>query len=164
LAQDEVKSYYDFSHSFYGSYVFALLCNTEIMDLREFYSETGKLLYAVAESDGMITSRERVELHNLIQSRLAQRETHTDEFGTNDAWYTEFEFEVAEEQGMTAEDAFNSFAEFIDENRNKLDKDLKEVCMILADRLAASYHHTNKKEKHIIQRLKETLYSLQPIH
>jgi len=134
------------------------------MDLREFYSETGKLLYAVAESDGMITSRERVELHNLIQSRLAQRETHTDEFGTNDAWYTEFEFEVAEEQGMTAEDAFNSFAEFIDENRNKLDKDLKEVCMILADRLAASYHHTNKKEKHIIQRLKETLYSLQPIH
>ena len=134
------------------------------MDLREFYSETGKLLYAVAESDGMITSRERVELHNLIQSRLTQRETHTDEFGTNDAWYTEFEFEVAEEQGMTAEDAFNSFAEFIDENRNKLDKDLKDVCMILADRLADSYHHTNKKEKHIIQRLKETLYSLQPIH
>ena len=79
-------------------------------------------------------------------------------------WYTEFEFEVAEEQGMTAEDAFNSFAEFIDENRNKLDKDLKDVCMILADKLADSYHHTNKKEKHIIQRLKETLYSLQPIH
>jgi uncharacterized tellurite resistance protein B-like protein len=164
LAQDEVRSYYDFSHSFYGPYVFALLSNTEIMDLREFYSETGKLLYAVAESDGMITAREREELHNLIQSRLTQRETHTDEFGTNDAWYTEFEFEVAEEQGMTAEDAFNSFAEFIDENRNKLDKDLKDVCMILADRLADSYHHTNKKEKHIIQRLKETLYSLQPTH
>jgi len=164
LAQDEIKSCYDFSHSFYGPYVFALLCNSEIMDLREFYSETGKLLYAVAESDGVITAKERVELHNLIQSRLTQRETHTDEFGTNDAWYTEFEFEVAEEQGMTAEDAFNSFAEFIDENRNKLDKDLKDVCMILADRLADSYHHTNKKEKLIIQRLKETLYSLQPIH
>ncbi len=106
------------------------------MDLREFYSETGKLLYAVAESDGLITDKERESLHSLIQTRLAQRETHTDEFGTNDAWYTEFEFEVAEEQGMTAEDAFNSFAEFIDENRNKLDKDLKDICIILADRLA----------------------------
>jgi uncharacterized tellurite resistance protein B-like protein len=133
------------------------------MDLKEFYAETGKLLYAVAGADGVITNREREALHNLIQTRLMQRETHTDEFGTNDAWYTEFEFEVAEEQGMSAEDAFNSFSEFIDENKNKLDHDLKDICIILADRLAESYHHTNKKEKNIIQRLKETLYSLQPI-
>ena len=134
------------------------------MDIREFYSETGKLLYAVAEADGVISKREREALHNLIQSRLAQREKHTDEFGTNDAWYTEFEFEVAEEQGMSPEDAFNSFAEFIDENKNKLDRDLKEICIILADRLAESYHHTNKREKSIIQKLKETLYSLQPVY
>jgi uncharacterized tellurite resistance protein B-like protein len=134
------------------------------MDIREFYAETGKLLYAVAEADGVISNRERTALHNLIQTRLAQREKHTDEFGTNDAWYTEFEFEVAEEQGMSAEDAFNSFAEFIDENKNKLDRDLKEICIILADRLAESYHHTNKREKTIIQKLKEILYSLQPVH
>jgi uncharacterized tellurite resistance protein B-like protein len=156
--------YYDFSHSFYGLYFFALPCNTGIMDLKEFYAETGKLLYAVAGVDGVITNREREALHNLIQTRLMQRETHTDEFGTNDAWYTEFEFEVAEEQGMSAEDAFNSFSEFIDENKNKLDHDLKDICIILADRLAESYHHTNKKEKNIIQKLKETLYSLQPVH
>jgi uncharacterized tellurite resistance protein B-like protein len=134
------------------------------MDIREFYAETGKLLYAVAEADGVISNRERTALHNLIQTRLAQREKHTDEFGTNDAWYTDFEFEVAEEQGMSAEDAFNSFAEFIDENKNKLDRDLKEICIILADRLAESYHHTNKREKTIIQKLKEILYSLQPVH
>jgi uncharacterized tellurite resistance protein B-like protein len=134
------------------------------MDIREFYAETGKLLYAVAEADGAISNRERIALHNLIQTRLAQREKHTDEFGTNDAWYTEFEFEVAEEQGMSPEDAFNSFAEFIDENKNKLDRDLKDICIMLADRLAESYHHTNKREKTIIQKLKEILYSLQPVH
>lgn len=134
------------------------------MDIREFYAETGKLLYAVAEADGVISNKEREALHNLIQTRLAQREKHTDEFGTNDAWYTEFEFEVAEEQGMSSEDAFNSFAEFIDENKNRLDRDLKEICIILADRLAESYHHTNKKEKSIILKLKETLYSLQPVY
>ena len=134
------------------------------MDLREFYSEVGKLLYAVADVDGMITNKERDALHALIQSRLAQRETHTDEFGTNDAWYTEFEFDVAEEQGLPAEDAFNSFSDFIEENRKKMDHDLKDICLMLADRLADSYHHTNRKEKALIQKLKETLYSLQPIH
>ncbi len=134
------------------------------MDLRDFYAETGKLLYAVAEVDGVITIKEKDALHDLIQTRLMQRETHTDEYGTNDAWYAEFEFEVAEEQGMTTEDAFNSFADFIDENRHKMDHDMKDLCVILADRLAESYHHTNKKEKQLIQKLKELLYSLQPKH
>ncbi len=134
------------------------------MDIRDFYAETGKLLYAVAEVDGVITIKEKEALHDLIQTRLTQRETHTDEYGTNDAWYAEFEFEVAEEQGMTTEDAFNSFADFIDENRNKMDHDLKDICVVLADRLAESYHHTNKKEKQLIQKLKELLYSLQPKH
>ena len=132
------------------------------MDIREFYAETGKLLYAVAEVDGVITKREKQSLHKLIQNRLAHRETHTDEFGTNDAWYTEFEFEVAEEQGMSSEDAFNSFVDFIQEHRNKMDRELKEICFILADRLAESYHLTNKKEKLLIQKLKELLYSFQP--
>jgi len=52
--------------------------------------------------------------------------------------------------------------DFIQENRKKMDRDLKEICFILADRLAESYHHTNKKEKLLIQKLKEILYSLQP--
>jgi len=132
------------------------------MDIREFYAETGKLLYAVAEVDGVITKREKQSLHKLIQNRLAHRETHTDEYGTNDAWYTAFEFEVAEEQGMTSEDAFNSFVDFIQDNRNKLDRDLKDIGFILAERLAESYHQTNKKELELIQKLKEILYSLQP--
>jgi uncharacterized tellurite resistance protein B-like protein len=155
---------HDLPHSFSAPYSFALHCKFYFMDLKEFYAEVGKLLYAVADVDGMITKKERDALHNLIQSRLAQREIHTDEFGTNDAWYTEFEFEIAEEQGMSAEDAFTSFSDFIDENRNKMNHDFKDICLMLADRLAESYHHTNRKEKVLIQKLKETLYSLQPLH
>jgi hypothetical protein len=134
------------------------------MDIKLFYAELGKLLYAIADIDGVITTQERDELHKLIGSRLTQREIHTDEYGTNDAWYTEFEFDVAEEQGMSAEEAFDSFATFMSENAGKLDPHMKDICLLLADRLAGSYHDTNHKEKQMLQKLKEVLYSVKNIH
>ncbi|MFZ9662093.1 MAG: hypothetical protein ACO29O_09470 [Chitinophagaceae bacterium] len=127
------------------------------MNIRDFYAEVGKLLYAVAEIDGVISKKEHDELYKLIRTRMAHREKHTDSFGTNDAWYAAFEFDVAEDQGMTVEDAFESFTSFIKENKHLLDNDLKEICLMLADKMAMSYYHTNKKEKELINKLKEVL-------
>jgi uncharacterized tellurite resistance protein B-like protein len=127
------------------------------MDIKMFYAELGKLLYAIADIDGVITPPERAAFHELIGSRLTQREIHTDEYGTNDAWYAEFEFDVAEEQGLDPEDAFNSFAEFVEENGRYFDERMREICLLLADRLAGSYHHINQREKQLLQRLKEVL-------
>ena len=134
------------------------------MDIKIFYSELGKLLYAIADIDGVITKQERDELHNLISSRLTQREVHTDEFGTNDAWYAEFEFDVAEEQGMASEDAFDSFAYYMKEHRHTLDAPMKDICLLLADKLAGSFRHINHREKMMLQKLKEVLYSVQNIN
>jgi uncharacterized tellurite resistance protein B-like protein len=131
------------------------------MDFRVFYAELGKLLYAVADADGIISQEEKESLYNLVQTRLMHKETHTDEFGTNDAWYAIFEFEVADEQNMSAADAFLSFTEYIEANKNKLGEETRQLCLTLADRLAESYHHTNKKEKKLIQQLKEVLFSLE---
>jgi uncharacterized tellurite resistance protein B-like protein len=127
------------------------------MDIKMFYAELGKLLYAIADIDGVITPQERAAFHELIGSRLTQREIHTDEYGTNDAWYAEFEFDVAEEQGLDPEDAFNSFAEFVEENGRYFDERMREICLLLAERLAGSYHHINQREKQLLQRLKEVL-------
>lgn len=134
------------------------------MDIKQFYAELGKLLYAVADIDGVITKQEKDELHNLISSRLTQREIHTDEYGTNDAWYAEFEFDVAEEQGMTSEDAFESFSLYMEEHGKYFDASMKDICLLLADRLAGSFHHINAKEKAMLQKLKEVLYSVRNIH
>jgi hypothetical protein len=133
------------------------------MDLREFYAEIGKLLYAVADVDGAISKKEKENLHQLIQSRLMQRETHTDEFGTNDAWYAEFEFDVAEDQIMTSEDAFLSFIEYVREHRLGFDAQMRELCITLAERMAACYHHTNRKELALIRQLREALFTDAPI-
>ncbi|MCU0381906.1 MAG: TerB family tellurite resistance protein [Chitinophagaceae bacterium] len=133
------------------------------MDYREFYAELGKLLYAVADADGTISPQERESLNELIRSRLAHREVHTDEYGTNDAWYAMFEFEVAEEQAMTPEEAFQSFSDFLDARRDEVDEDTRALCLTLADRLAESYHHTNRRESELIRKLKEKLFSLPDI-
>jgi uncharacterized tellurite resistance protein B-like protein len=131
------------------------------MDYRIFYAELGKLLYAVADADGIVSPKEKQHMFELVQTRLMHKETHTDEYGTNDAWYAAFEFEVADEQIMSAADAFLSFTEYIEENKNKLDEDTRQLCLILADRLADSYRHTNKKETALIQKLREVLFSLE---
>lgn len=134
------------------------------MDTRMFYAELGNLLYAIADVDGVITPGERQELHSLIASRLAHREVHTDEYGTNDAWYTEFEFDVAEDRGMSPEEAFASFANFMELNREGIDEHTREICLAIANKLADTYHHTNNKEKWLIQQLREVLFSVRPIH
>jgi uncharacterized tellurite resistance protein B-like protein len=131
------------------------------MDYRMFYAELGKLLYAVADADGVISQQEKEQFYNLVQSRLMHKEIHTDEFGTNDAWYAAFEFEVADEQIMPASDAFQSFIEYIEAHKNELDEDTRVLCLTLADRLAESYRHSNKKEKELIRKLREVLFSLE---
>lgn len=133
------------------------------MDLRQLYAEIGKLLYAVADVDGMISHKEKESLHKLIQSRLTQRETHTDEFGTNDAWYAEFEFDVAEEQIMSSEEAFTSFLEYVREHQKDFDPQMREICITLASRMAESYRHSNRKELALIRQLKEALYTNEPL-
>lgn len=134
------------------------------MDIKMFYAELGKLLYAIADIDGVITTQERRELHELIGSRLTQSEIHTDEYGTNDAWYAEFEFDVAEEQGLDPEDAFNSFAAFTEENGKYFDERMRDICLLLADRLAGSFHHINQAEKNMLQRLREVLSNAHIVH
>lgn len=133
------------------------------MDYRLFYSELGKLLYAVADADGVVSPQERDRLYDLIRTRLLHREVHTDEYGTNDAWYAAFGFEVAEDQILPAVDAFESFTEFLRERRDQIDEDTRQTCLILADRLAESYRHTNLREKEMIQRLKELLFNLEDL-
>lgn len=124
---------------------------------RDFYAALGQLLYAVADADGVVSGTERDELLELIRSRLMHRETLTDPYGTNDAWYSLFGFDTAEEEIMTAGEAFLSFADFLESHRDRIDMETRETCLLLADRLATSYRHTNRKERQMLQRIREIL-------
>lgn len=124
---------------------------------REFYAALGRMLYAVADADGIVSAEEREGILELIRTRLTHRESLTDAFGTNDAWYSLFGFDTAEEEIMTPEDALLSFTEFLQSNRERIDMETREICLLLADRLATHYRKTNRKERLMLQKIRELL-------
>ena len=78
------------------------------MIIRNYYKELGKLLYAVAKADGKINPHEVEELKRIIKSELVPAEKETDEFGTDTAFYIEFEFDIYEEMDIDADVAYDS--------------------------------------------------------
>lgn len=126
----------------------------------EFYAELGKLLYAVADIDGVITQKEKEELQMIVHKELVPVEKHVDNFGTDTAFYTEMEFDYLDEQVSDAETAFESFTNFVEEHHTAFNKNLKNACIHLVTELANAYNGTNKKEKALIDKLKKKLESI----
>jgi hypothetical protein len=127
------------------------------MIYKDFYSELGKLLYAVADIDGVITQEEKIALQKIVKKELVPAESHKDEFGTDAAWYAQIEFDYLDEEISDAEAAFNSFIDFVEEHHTAFDEKMKKVCIHVAQELADAYHKTNKKEKALIGELKDKL-------
>ena len=130
------------------------------MIYREFYSELGKLLYAVANIDGAITSEEKEKLHEIVRKELVPEETHLDNYGTDTAYYTEIEFDFLDENISDSETAFESFLGFVEMNEKAFDEKLISVCLNVTGELAAAYHRVNKKERKLIGKLKRKLENL----
>ncbi|MEY3541834.1 MAG: hypothetical protein RLZZ204_646, partial [Bacteroidota bacterium] len=101
-----------------------------------FYKELGKLLYAIAAADNTITTAERKSLGKEITERLLHKERSTDRYGTNRAWDTQFSFETSEDQGVTADAAFDEFLGYIKTYKNDLKEDEVDICLKLADHIA----------------------------
>lgn len=131
------------------------------MSTQLFYSSLGKLLYAVAVSDNTISETEKETISKLIRERLIQKETKTDALGTNEAWFTEFSFETAEDAAISQEDAFEDFVSYTETYKNNLSEEEIQLCQTLSNQLAESYRHINKKEHRILNELRTFLFNLQ---
>ncbi len=131
---------------------------------KEFYSELGKLLYAVADIDGIITQKEKEKLQEIVRLELVPAEKRTDEFGTDLAFYSEIEFDFLDEEIGDVDSAFNSFISFVEEHQTAFDDKMIRVCLHVARELAAAYRGVNKKEKAIVELLKHKLENLELKH
>lgn len=123
------------------------------MEYKEFYSELGKLLYAVADIDHVITQKEKTALQNIVKKELVPAEAHTDAFGTDVAYYTEMEFDIMDEEIADSESAFNSFIDFVEDHHTAIDERMKKTGLHIANEIARAYRGTNKKEKALIDKL-----------
>jgi hypothetical protein len=127
------------------------------MNYSEFYSELGKLLYAVADIDKVITRKEKEKLLEIVTTELVPVEEHTDRFGTDAAHYSEIEFDFLDEQVADAQSAFESFIDFVEEHRTAINGKLMNVCLTVSKELAAAYRGTTRKEKNLIEKLRKGL-------
>lgn len=96
-------------------------------------------------------------MYEIVRKELVPAEKHKDGFGTDAAYHTEIEFDFLEEEMADSETAFNSFIDFIEEHHTAFDQRMKKVCLHVAEELAEAYRKTNKKEKLLIDKLKNKI-------
>ena len=116
------------------------------MEAQLFYKELGRLLYAIAASDGKISPKEVATLKRVVSEELVPQEATTDHFGTDQAFITEFEFDVLADRGASVEGAFDSFIAYMARHRTDLDPERKELIYRAADAVASAFHGVNKAE------------------
>lgn len=126
----------------------------------KLYSELGKLLYAIANIDGTITKTEKETIKNIIKNEIVQLEDHTDKFGTNAGYYSEIEFDFLDEEMIDTESTFTSFMNFIEEHHTAFDDTMVKSCLTMLNKVANAYKKTNKKEKELLENLKNKLETI----
>jgi hypothetical protein len=138
-------------------YLYNANLNIRIMIYKNFYSEVGKLLYALAKADGNITDEEIKTIHKLVLDDLVPLEDSTDEFGTDSAFYVEMEFDYLNESLYDPDVALDSFLGYVEEHYTAFDDKLKRAVYRVAETLNNSFHETNIKDHRIILKLQEIL-------
>lgn len=123
------------------------------MRYKDFYAELGKVLYAVADIDKVITPEEKKKLQDIVKNELAPKEVHTDAFGTDVAYYTEMEFDFLDDQIADSAAAFDSFIDFVQEHHTAFNPQMKKTVLKVVKEIAAAYHGINKKENQVVEKL-----------
>lgn len=127
-------------------------------NIKQYYKELGKLVYALAMADGNIQYEEREKLHEFVLKELAAHERSSDSSGMNQAFYVDFEFEASESSHQDLSEAIRSYNHFIQTHAEPSDKMLFQRSVLLLENVATAY--TKKKEKDIIHLIKSKIDGL----
>lgn len=128
-----------------------------IMEAQLFYKELGRLLYAIAAADGKVTTQEIKTLKRVVSEELVPQEASMDHFGTDQAYITEFEFDVLADRDASSEGAFDSFIAYMAGHRNDLSPERRELIIRAADAVADAFHGVNKAELPLLIELRKHL-------
>ncbi|MDD2965465.1 MAG: hypothetical protein PHQ65_01310 [Bacteroidales bacterium] len=127
------------------------------MDYQEFFIETGRLFYAIGMADGAIQPDERSKMLGIIRENLKELESSSDAFGTANAYYTEFEIERLIDFNVSSKEAFRSFLDFVAENEQEIDMNLRKLIVQMAENVAESWNGIEKGEADLIDLLRRKL-------
>jgi hypothetical protein len=123
-------------------------------NVKQYYKELGKLIYAIAIADGVIQTEERDKLHQLVLKELTHYEKTYDSSGMNQAFYVDFEFEKMEKEHPKLNGTVKEFNDFVENNLQAGDEKLMKHSLQLMESIANAY--SKKREKSIIEQVKST--------
>lgn len=127
------------------------------MDQRKFYSELGKLLYSIAAVDGSIHANEAAILKRMVTEVLVPQEASTDHFGTDQAYITEFEFDVQSECNGSPVEAFDSFIVYFTQHKERVCAEQKALVLRVAHAVAHAIHGSRAKDLRMLRELNRRL-------
>lgn len=124
-------------------------------NIKQYYKELGKLVYAVAAADGVIQAEEREQLHQFVLKEMASHEQSVDSSGMNQAFYVDFEFDATEEKHPSGEEVIKSYTRFVHGNYEPNDGPLIANSLKLLEAIASAY--TKRNEKNIIENVRHEM-------
>ncbi|OIP01553.1 MAG: hypothetical protein AUJ98_03860 [Bacteroidetes bacterium CG2_30_33_31] len=126
------------------------------MEYKEYYTELGKLLYAVAKADGEVQDEELYQIYKIVVEEIS--DDNLFERGEEvDSYYTEFEFEALIDKNTDMHEAFNSFLLFYGENEKDFTKKMKLTTLKAMEAVANAYEGIVPEEQLLIDNLKKRL-------
>lgn len=124
------------------------------LNVKQFYKELGKLLYAVAMADKKIQKQEVDALHEFVAKELALSESTSDSSGMNQAFYVDFEFDDNAEKKISVQEAHDSFIRFLDANIESIDEKLINKSIKAVEKVATSFRKMNAEERELVDKIK----------
>ncbi|WP_299255417.1 hypothetical protein [uncultured Aquimarina sp.] len=119
-----------------------------------FYQNLGKLFYAIAASDKIVRESEYATLKNLVKSAWLAVDDLEDEFGADAAFQIEIIFDWLDYSALVAEDSFNEFKDFYQENKSLFTDKVRKLVWDTSNSIANAFSGKNKSELMMLGRLK----------
>lgn len=127
------------------------------MKFEMYYKALGNLLYAVAKADGQVNNKEKLKVKSIVAEQLLQLEDSLDDYGSDAAFATEFQFEECELNELSSKDAFANFEEYFKTHKNVLKPHLIKFFYNLAKHVAQSSASINKSESILLAKIESLI-------
>jgi hypothetical protein len=133
------------------------------MVMKRFYSELGKLLYALSYTDSEISEVEKQKIFDSVRKDLLPKEEHNDLYGENLVSYVFAEFDFLEEQMAEAKASYESFIDYIREHQTAISQNLKTIILETARKVAVSGNGKREEERKLFNNLRSVLATIRPL-
>lgn len=133
----------------------------EAVFFEELYQKLGYLCYAVATTDGVLSSTEIKMIKKLVKDQWLSFEGTKDGYGSDAAYEVISVFDWLVDEGFSGEEGYIVFEDFYKENYEQFSEGLKKLILQTASEIATAAGTSNKKEVSFLKNLHKLLFEYQ---